>query len=61
MGTKQSLILQRLFSSIFQVSLERCVTICRNTPARHAANPYQRERHPDAQEKLKQYILSTRL
>ena len=34
---------------------------CRSTPVRHAANPYQRERHPDAQEKLKLYILSTRL
>ena len=34
---------------------------CRSTPARHAANLYQRERHPDAQEKLKHYILSTRL
>ena len=31
-----------------------------STP-RHAANPYQPERHPDAQEKLKHYILSTRL
>ena len=34
---------------------------CRSTPARHAANPYQPERHPDAQEKLRHYILSTRL
>ena len=31
-----------------------------STPARHAANPYQSERHADAQEKLKHYILSTR-
>ena len=28
--------------------------------ARHAANTYQPERDPDAQEKLKHYILSTR-
>ena len=34
---------------------------CRSTPPRHAANPYQSKRHPDAQEKLKHYILSTRL
>ena len=34
---------------------------CRSTPARHAANPFQPERQPDAQEKLKHYILSTRL
>ena len=34
---------------------------CRSTPARHAANPYQPKRHPDAQEKLKHYVLSTRL
>ena len=34
---------------------------CRSTPARHAANPYQREGHPDAQEKLEHYILSIRL
>ena len=33
----------------------------RSTPARHAANPYQPEKHPHAQEKLKHYILSTRL
>ena len=33
----------------------------RRTPARHAANPCQPERHPDAQEKIKHYILSTRL
>ena len=32
---------------------------CRSTPARHAADPYQQERHPDAQEKLKHYIIST--
>ena len=29
---------------------------CRSTPARHAANPYQPKRHPDAREKLKNYI-----
>ena len=34
---------------------------CRSTPVRHAANPNQPERHPDAQEKLKHYMLSTRL
>ena len=34
---------------------------CRSTPARHAANPYYQERHPDAQEKLKHYIISTEL
>ena len=34
---------------------------CRSTSARHAAKPYQAEGHPDAQEKLKHYILSTRL
>ena len=32
-----------------------------STPVRHAADPYQRQRHPDAQEKLKHYILSTKL
>ena len=26
---------------------------CRSTPARHAANPYRKERHPNAQKKLK--------
>ena len=31
--------------------------MCRSTPARHVANPYQPERHHDAQEKLKHYIL----
>ena len=35
--------------------------VCRSTPARHAANPYQPDRHPYAEEKLKHYILSTRL
>ena len=29
---------------------------CRSTPARHAANPYREERHPNAQKKLKQFI-----
>ena len=33
---------------------------CRGTPAWYAANPYQSERHPDDQEKLKHYILSNR-
>ena len=32
---------------------------CRGTPVRHAANPYHQERHPDAQEKLKHYIISS--
>ena len=30
---------------------------CRSTPARHAASPYQPKRHPNAQGKLKHYIL----
>ena len=34
---------------------------CRSTPARHAANPYHQEKHPDAQEKLKHYIISIKL
>ena len=34
---------------------------CRITPARHAAKPYRQERHPDAEEKLKHYIISTTL
>ena len=34
---------------------------CRSTPARHAASPYQPERHPDAQEKLKNSTLLTKL
>ena len=34
---------------------------CRSTLAKHAANPYQPERHPDAQVELKHHILSTRL
>ena len=34
---------------------------CFSTPAKHAAKPYQPQTHPDAQEKLKHYILSTRL
>ena len=34
---------------------------CRSTPARHAANPYQPKRHPDAQDTLKHDILLTRL
>ena len=34
---------------------------CRSTPARHAANPYHQERHPDAKEKLKHYNTSTKL
>ena len=34
---------------------------CRSTPARHAASPYQPKRHLDAQEKLKHFILLTRL
>ena len=31
---------------------------CRSTPARRAANPYQSERHPNAQEKLNYYKVS---
>ena len=34
---------------------------CRSTPARYAANLYHQERHPDAQEKLKHYNISTKL
>ena len=34
---------------------------CRSTPAKQTTNPYHQERHPDAQEKLKQYIISTEL
>ena len=34
---------------------------CRSTTARHAANPQQPKRHPDAQEKLKRYILLNRV
>ena len=29
---------------------------CRSTPARHAANPCQNERHPNAQSKLKTFV-----
>ena len=34
---------------------------CRSTPARHAASPYQPKRHPNAQKKLKHYILLIKL
>ena len=34
---------------------------CHSTPARHSAKPYQPKRHPNAQEKLKQYILLIKL
>ena len=43
--------------SMFYILFAR--THCRSTPAKHAANPYHREKHPDAQEKLKHYINST--
>ena len=35
--------------------------ICRSTPARHAASPYQLKRHPNAQERLKHYKLLIKL
>ena len=34
---------------------------CRSTPARHAASPFQQERHPNAQGKLKPLKLLIRL
>ena len=34
---------------------------CRSTPARHAANPFQPERHPNAQGKTQTLILKIRL
>ena len=33
---------------------------CRSTPARHAANPYRQERHPNAKKKLKHFIIPTK-
>ena len=32
----------------FEVFLQKINGRCRSTPARHAANPYREERHPNA-------------
>ena len=51
----------KCFLSRLSVAFSFYSHYCPSIPARHAANLYQPKRHPDAQEKLKHCILSTRL
>ena len=41
--------------------IKQSITRCRSTLVRHAARLYQHERHPNAQNRLKHYILLTDL